>query len=475
MENQPAPEPVVASEAPVEGESGLRAEKTVVMRYGRMGHVGLFSHELDRPLMPGQMLVVRTERGTELGKVRINLTPPPSPWGIDRESLESYLRACGEEYPFTRGGKVLRRASAQDLNDQQHLDSSTREERVFCREQIAGLNLPMRLVSVEHLLGGERIIFYFTSEQRVDFRELVRRMAGRYHTRIEMRQVGARDEARLIADYERCGRHCCCREYLKFLKPVSMKMAKVQKATLDPSKISGRCGRLMCCLRYEDQTYEQLQTKLPRKNTWVRTQDGVVGKVIDVRILTQLVRLAQADMTVLVVGVDEIVERGVAPPPMPTGPAGAAPRPRIQRQAPSWARKEARKPAEEAPQEEAPEPEPLQPGEAAAEETAEEVVEDMPGAESGMGETVGPPAAPRPAPSGPPPAPRREARQGGQPQPGQPQGGSSKRRRRRRGKKRNPNALSIPPQVRGPRGQGGQKPPPRQPPPGGDQPPPAQS
>jgi len=108
----------------------------------------------------------------------------------------------------------------------------------------------MKIVAAEHLLGGERIIFYFTSETRVDFRELVRALAQEYHTRIEMRQVGARDEAKLIADYERCGRLCCCAAYMKDLKPVSMRMAKQQKATLDPTKISGRCGRLMGCRRY---------------------------------------------------------------------------------------------------------------------------------------------------------------------------------------------------------------------------------
>jgi len=176
----------------------------------------------------------------------------------------------------------------------------------------------MRLVTVEHLLGGERIIFYFSSETRVDFRDLVRLLATQFRTRIEMRQVGARDEARLVADYERCGQRCCCQQFLKDLKPVSMRMAKTQKATLDPSKISGRCGRLMCCLRYEDVGYEELRKKLPRKNTWVQTAAGVVGKVVDGQIITQLVRLWLVDNTQIVVPNEEIQARDVPAPPIPT-------------------------------------------------------------------------------------------------------------------------------------------------------------
>jgi len=158
----------------------------------------------------------------------------------------------------------------------------------FSRAMIREMDLPMKLVDVEMLLGGERIIFYFMSEGRVDFRELVRRLAGEFHTRIEMRQVGARDEARLVADYEKCGQHCCCRQFLKVLKPVSMRNAKIQKATLDPSKISGRCGRLMCCLRYEEQTYDDLRKRLPNRNTRLLTEDGP-GRVMNTQILTQLV------------------------------------------------------------------------------------------------------------------------------------------------------------------------------------------
>jgi hypothetical protein len=150
------------------------------------------------------------------------------------------------------------------------------------------LDVAMRPVEVELLLGGERIMFYYTSEQWVDFRDLVRRLASQYQTRIEMQQVNAREEARMVADYERCGQYCCCKNFLKVLKPVPMRSAKVQKATLDPTKISGRCGRLMCCLRYEDKTYEQLRKRLPSRQSRVLTDDGL-GTVIETKILTQLV------------------------------------------------------------------------------------------------------------------------------------------------------------------------------------------
>ena len=126
------------------------------------------------------------------------------------------------------------------------------------------------------------------AEGRIDFRELVRRLAQEYQTRIEMRQIGSRDEAKLLGDIETCGQACCCLRFLQLLKPVNMRMAKMQKATLDPSKISGYCGRLKCCLRYEDELYVDLKKRLPRKNAWVQTSRGE-GKVIDGQILTQLV------------------------------------------------------------------------------------------------------------------------------------------------------------------------------------------
>jgi len=298
--------------APPEGEQPR--PPVLIARYGQMRQLGRFRYDLDKPPAPGTKLVLRTDRGVELGEVVIGVDED-HPGCISRARLGEYVAAGGVDNPFGRDGKVLRLANPQDVIDQRHLDSSATEEAAFCRQQIRQLNLEMKLVTVEHLLGGERIIFHFAADHRVDFRELVRRLAAQYRTRIEMRQVGARDEARLVGDYERCGQRCCCQGFLQELKPISMRMAKTQKATLDPAKISGRCGRLMCCLRFEDKVYEELRKRLPRRNTWVRAGE-VVGKVIETQIITQLVRLQLADKAQVVVANEEIVERDLEAPPV---------------------------------------------------------------------------------------------------------------------------------------------------------------
>jgi cell fate regulator YaaT (PSP1 superfamily) len=174
-----------------------------------------------------------------------------------------------------------------------------------CRRFVKELELPMKIVDAEHIFGGERVIFYFMSDGRVDFRELVKKIAHEYQTRIEMRQIGSRDEAKILGDVESCGQQCCCQRFLKLLKPVNMRMAKMQKATLDPSKISGYCGRLKCCLRYEDKTYTELKKRLPKKNTKVKTKYGE-GKVVDTQILTQLVMVELSEGQKIPVPLEEL-------------------------------------------------------------------------------------------------------------------------------------------------------------------------
>ncbi len=331
-------------------------EPLALVRYGRMARVELFRCSLDPVPSRDTRVVIRTERGVELGVVVAAVAndhgppeaaagddDPPSVCGnhagctLSCRRIEHLMRSGGTELGYNRQNKLLRLASPQDLNDQEHLDRNEREKRVYCDQQARELGLKMRLVTVEHLLGGERVVFYFTSDSRVDFRELVRRLAGQYRTRIEMRQIGARDEARLVGDYERCGQRCCCQAFLGSLKPVSIRMAKIQKATLDPSKISGRCNRLMCCLRYEDETYDYLRKQLPRKNTWVRTDD-LVGKVVATQVLTQLVRLIGADGAMVVVANEAIVERDITPPPPNQTPERPERRPpRSERPAPAAA------------------------------------------------------------------------------------------------------------------------------------------
>ena len=305
----------------------------VVVRYGAMRSVAAFRRGRRDVPPPGGKVVVRTDRGVELGQVLALVSDDDEAALLTPERYQAYVAASGSSNPNRRMGKVLRPANEQDLIDHRHLEGSAREAAAFCREQIRELKLPMKLIAAEHLLGGERIVLYFSAETRVDFRKLVQRLASRYHTRIEMRQVGARDEARLVADYERCGQRCCYQKFLKDLKPVSMRMAKVQKATLDPAKISGRCGRLMCCLRYEDEGYEHLRKLLPKKNTWVRAGE-IVGRVVDTHILTQLVALALPDGRKAAVPNEAIEERDLPAPKIPE-PSEARPRrERPERRAP---------------------------------------------------------------------------------------------------------------------------------------------
>jgi len=328
------PEPDAQAEKDGDGATAADRSRppkpTTVVRYGAMRSVGEFKHNSETPIPRGTKVVIRSERGVELGEVVAPVCAECDRLHLTSDHLKQFIRDNGPDYPFRRDGRILRLANPQDVIDYRHLEQSAREAAKYCRQIIRDQKLDMRLVAVEHLLGGERLVFFFAAEHRVDFRDLVRMLASQYRTRIEMRQVGARDEARLVADYERCGQQCCCQSFLKDLRPVSMRMAKTQKATLDPSKISGRCGRLMCCLRYEDATYEALRRMLPRKNTYVRTAAGVVGRVVDAQIITQLVKIQLADFTFQAVANEDIVERDLAAPPKSEAPAPPPPR-RLER------------------------------------------------------------------------------------------------------------------------------------------------
>ena len=291
------PLPVLSEEAEEKALNALKPPETIVVRYGRMKLIGEFKYRGDEIPGCGTRLVIRTPRGTELATM-LTTTCSNSGCGssVSRKQILEYIDASGgPNFPFYNEGKILRVATPEDLREQTHLDADALQTIKLAKQYVRELDLPMKLVDIESLLGGERIVFYFTSEDRVDFRELVRKLAADLHTRIEMRQVGARDEARLVADYEKCGQRCCCKQFLKVLKPVSMRNAKIQKATLDPSKISGRCGRLMCCLRYEEKTYDELRKRLPHRNTRVITEEGI-GNVVNTQILTQLV-LVELDDT----------------------------------------------------------------------------------------------------------------------------------------------------------------------------------
>ena len=285
---------------------------TVIVRYSLTGMLGRFTCMLEG-WKRGQRVVIKSDRGQEMGEIVC-----PSAPACFRQSVSEKVV-----------GEVLRFATHADEIEERHMRDAEERELAFCRERIAARGLPMRLVQAEHLFGGDRIIFYFLSEIRVDFRALVRDLAHEFQTRIEMRQIGPRDEARLLGDYERCGRPLCCRAWIKDLAPVSMRMAKSQRASLDPAKISGHCGRLMCCLRFEHETYRELARLLPRRNSYVATPDGV-GKVVDTDAVTQMVGVLLARGTRINVPVESILERDVNPKEVEgaeTGPARAAPAP----------------------------------------------------------------------------------------------------------------------------------------------------
>ena len=237
----------------------------------------------------GARVIARTNRGLEVGEVLC-------------EGTDEALRQLKDP----PGGQILRKMSAEDENELGHLQSREPDEFETCRRIVKQLNLQMQLVDIEHLFGGERIVIYYLAEDRVDFRELVKLLASEFQTRIEMRQIGVRDEAKLLADYGDCGKPLCCNTHLAEMPPVSMKMAKLQKATLDPTKISGRCGRLKCCLRYEYDTYEDLQKELPPIGVDVVTANGR-ARVIGHEILAQQLLVETEDRRRMLIDRTEVL------------------------------------------------------------------------------------------------------------------------------------------------------------------------
>jgi cell fate regulator YaaT (PSP1 superfamily) len=257
--------------------------------------VGLFQPRGQDRYERGMRVVARTPRGLESAEVLAEATDEQA------KMLEG-----------TPGGHIMREMSAEDQNELSHIQE--REPAAFesCLKHVQNLKLPMQLVDIERLFGGERLVIYYISEERVDFRDLVKALASEFQTRIEMRQIGVRDEAKLLADYGDCGQPVCCGTFLSEMPPVSMKMAKVQKATLDPTKISGRCGRLKCCLRYEYDIYEDLQRDMPPIGSDIVTKTGR-ARVLAQEILSQQLMVAMEDnRRVLIPAADvlSILKRG---------------------------------------------------------------------------------------------------------------------------------------------------------------------
>lgn len=213
----------------------------------------------DLELKPGDMAIVEVEKGLGLGMIVY------TPRELDPATLNRQLK------------KVVRKADAVDL--ERNGFNTERENEAFriCREKITQYKLPMKLIRVEYLFDSSKAIFYFTSEIRVDFRELVKDLAAGFHTRIEMRQIGVRDEAKMIGGLGPCGRELCCSGFLSDFEPVTIKMAKEQNLALNPVKISGICGRLMCCLSYEHEMYKGEKKGKPKKDKGDKGDGGCGG------------------------------------------------------------------------------------------------------------------------------------------------------------------------------------------------------
>jgi cell fate regulator YaaT (PSP1 superfamily) len=233
--------------------AGIRFKRAGKIYYFDAGEIGLEA---------GEYVVVKTSRGTELGNVVI------APDQVVASELDEPL------------SPVLRKAEPEDIEQARLLQAKADEALYECGRMIEELNLPMKLLAAEYNLDSSRLTFLFSAEERVDFRDLVRRLTGKFKVRVELRQVGTRDEAKLIGSFGRCGRPLCCMSFLTEFTPVSIKMAKEQELPLNPMKISGACGRLMCCLAYEGEQYRAMKEKMPKSGQRVSTHMGeatVVG------------------------------------------------------------------------------------------------------------------------------------------------------------------------------------------------------
>lgn len=246
--------------------------KVVGIRFQRAGKIYYFD-PLDYDLETAMHVIVETARGIEMGTV---LIPPKE---VDDDKVVQPLKP------------VIRMATDDDEKVIEKNKEKEAEAYVICKEKIAKHGLDMKLVAAEYTFDNNKLLFYFTADGRIDFRELVKDLASVFRTRIELRQIGVRDETKMLGGIGICGRELCCRSYLTDFVPVSIKMAKEQNLSLNPTKISGVCGRLMCCLKNEQETYEYLNSRLPSVGDSVITPTGMHGEVSGVNVLRQLVKV----------------------------------------------------------------------------------------------------------------------------------------------------------------------------------------
>lgn len=279
------------SEVSGQKSEGAKSKVLLTICGVRFGYAGRIYHfeATDIELQQGDWVIVKTEKGAGLGHVAI----PPYEREMDLAQCEG-LR------------KVLRKAGRIDFNQKERCVQKEKEAHDFCLDRITELTLPMKLVAVECFFDASKYVFYFTAEGRVDFRELVKDLVSRFPVRIEMRQIGVRHEAKMIGGLACCGQELCCSRFLTDFRPVSVKMAKNQNLSLNPSKISGVCGRLMCCLSYEHNTYEEFKKGLPKIGRTVRTSKGE-GVVLKHNPLAETVFVRLSEESIIEVTRDEVL------------------------------------------------------------------------------------------------------------------------------------------------------------------------
>lgn len=246
--------------------------KVVGVRFRSAGKIYYFD-PAGYDMIVGTHVIVETARGVEYGTVMIE------PRKVEEEKVIQPLKP------------VLRVATKEDEKQEKRNKEKEKEAFKICLEKIAKHKLEMKLVEAEYTFDNNKLLFYFTADGRIDFRELVKDLAAVFRTRIELRQIGVRDETKILGGIGICGRELCCKSYLSEFAPVSIKMAKEQNLSLNPTKISGVCGRLMCCLKNEQETYEYLNSRLPSIGDTVTTYDGLKGEVQSVNVLRQLVKI----------------------------------------------------------------------------------------------------------------------------------------------------------------------------------------
>ncbi|GLB61536.1 PSP1 domain-containing protein [Cytobacillus sp. NCCP-133] len=263
----------------------------VGVRFKKAGKIYYFDPG-DLAIQKDDFVIVETVRGVEYGKVVI------APKQVDEHDVVLPLK------------KVLRIADQKDRMIVEENKQAAKEAYEVCCEKVNTHQLDMKLVDVEYTFDRNKVIFYFTADGRVDFRELVKDLAAIFRTRIELRQIGVRDEAKMLGGIGPCGRMLCCSTFLGDFDPVSIKMAKDQNLSLNPTKISGLCGRLMCCLKYENDEYEAAKEQLPDLGEWIETPDGP-GKVVGLNILERVLQVdVKEQERVLEYTLDEILKQG---------------------------------------------------------------------------------------------------------------------------------------------------------------------